>query len=362
MTNKSETAKAQHEMIGIKEQVKEFEPNQHPDAQWYYKKPGTLGLFIHFGISTVRAYGDLSWGMIKGKPWETKWGNDYCITPHEYWEQAKKFDPVNFDPDNWMKAIKAAGFEYAVFTTRHHDGFSMWPSQFGNFNTNNYMHGRDLVGEYIQAARKNDIKVGLYYSPPDWYWHRYYKSFYFGSGRAEYPERINLGLDFEPIGELPPIPEPLERDYIQYVNDQVRELLTRYGKIDLFWFDGSISDISKGITIEEMRKLQPGILVNDRMHGTGNFCTQYECFVPTEKPKYKYWESCHIWPDNCGWAWVDRCTGYRSAERMYNLYKPIRDMGGNFLMNVAPRTDGTLSPDFYDRLKDFKEILDKEGK
>jgi alpha-L-fucosidase len=354
---KAQQAKQQHEVIGIKkaEERNHFVRNPHPDAQWFFES-GNLGLFIHYGISTVSGEGDLSWGMIDRTPWDEAVGGNFTITPRKYWDLARKFNPTHFQPLDWMKAIAEAGFTYAVFTTRHHDGFAMWPSDYGALNTKNYMGGRDLVGEYVEACRKYGIKVGLYYSPPDWYVHRYYMSFLYGSGKM--PGREHSGLDHEPIGELPPVPPALEADYIEYCNNQVRELFTRYGKIDLLWFDGSVSDLSKAITIDEIRSYQPGIVVNDRLHGIGDYCSQYECRLPDERPKEEIWEHCHIWPENCGWAHMNRSSGYRSAKWVFDSYQTVKNWGGNMLINVGPRADGTLPEVFYTRIKELKELLD----
>ncbi|HEX7844451.1 MAG TPA: alpha-L-fucosidase, partial [Chitinophagaceae bacterium] len=175
-------AKEEHAMINVKEE-KNTGHTSHPDAQWY--PDAGLGLFIHWGLSSVKDL-DASWPMITG------WGlasikldsaemarvirerqyniNDSrpVLTPNEYWSMAKEFNPKNYDPDKWMKAAKEAGFTYAVLTTKHHEGFAMWPSKYGNFNTSNYMGGKDLVKPFIEACRKYGIKVGLYFSPPDW--------------------------------------------------------------------------------------------------------------------------------------------------------------------------------------------------
>jgi alpha-L-fucosidase len=346
------SAANQHGFIGVSKNLGK-DLQRPPVTDWFYKG-GLLGLFIHYGISTVRGEGDISWGMIDRTPWDEP--NNYTITPRAYWEQARSFNPRNFDPYNWMRAIKDAGFTYAVFTTRHHDGFSLWPSDYGYLNTKNYMGGRDLVGEYVAACRENGIRVGLYYSPPDWFMERYYKSFMWGSDDpVHYPDRRPAGLDHEPLDEVPAIPPALRADINAYVNNQIRELLTRYGKIDIIWFDGGLPDKSQNIPIEEILSLQPEILINDRMHGVG-YNSQFECHLPEKKPE-GFFEHCHIWMENCGWAYMNRCTGYRSAQWVYDSYKVCKNWGGNMLINVGPRADGTLPDIFYQRVKELKVLL-----
>ena len=151
-----------------------------PGAQWY--PDAGFGLFIHFGIASVRAM-NISWPMIPGRALAAKeitdpterdritstgdWnldGKPNAITPNEYWSMAKRdFNPTDYNPDLWIKAAKDAGFTYAVLTTRHHEGFALWPSAYGDFNTKTYMGGRDLVKiPFVEACRKYGLaKVGL---------------------------------------------------------------------------------------------------------------------------------------------------------------------------------------------------------
>ncbi len=328
--------------------------NPHPDADWYFQG-GNLGLFVHYGLSTVSGEGDLSWGMMDRTPWDEASGGNYTITPRAYWDLARRFNPLNFHPEDWLQAAADAGLRYAVFTTRHHDGFAMWPSDYGCLNTKCHMHGRDLVGEYITGCRKAGLKVGLYYSPPDWYVHRYYMSFLYGSGRL--PGRDNRGLDHQPIGDLPVVPQTLENDYIDYCSNQVRELLTRYGRIDLLWFDGTVPDVSRVITLDEIRQLQPAIVVNDRLHGAGDFCSQYECRLPDERPQDLYWEHCHIWEENSGWAHMNHSTGYKPAAWVYESYQKVRQWDGNMLINIGPQADGSLPAIYYERIRELGALM-----
>ena len=350
-------AENQHAVIGARQSLDdEF---RTPRNEWFFKG-GLLGLFMHYGISTVNGEGDLSWGMVDATPWDADEGGNFTITPREYYNLAREFNPVHFDPDNWLRAAKDAGFTYAVFTTRHHDGFSMWPSDVSELSTKNFMHGRDLVGEYIEACRKNGIKAGLYYSPPDWYLERYYRSFFWKSFEPDkYPGFKPGGLDHEELDELLPIPAALQDDILRYVDAQLRELLTRYGKIDILWFDGAAQDLKRVLTPQEIFELQPDIVMNDRMYGKG-YNSQYECSMPKEKPP-TFFEHCDIWMENCGWAHMKRCTGYRSAQWAYDKYKKISEWGGNTLLNVGPTADGTLPDVYYQRMSELKALL-AEGK
>ena len=183
---------------------KSFRRTDHPDAQWFGN--AGLGLFVHWGISTVDRGIDLSWGMMADKPW-----GGGTITPERYFALAERFAPARYDPERWLAAARAAGFAYAVMTARHHDGFALWPSEHGQFGVRRSLRGRDLVRPFADACRRQGLKVGLYYSPPDWYWHRHHMSFRYGS--TGQPGREHFGLRHEPIGQIPPEPPGFDQEY-----------------------------------------------------------------------------------------------------------------------------------------------------
>ena len=351
----------QHSIIGnVSNQEMKFERTTHPGAQWYYN-PVQLGLFIHYGISAVHGDLDISWGMMDNPERRAK-GNG-ILTPREYWALAEKFNPDKYNPEDWLSAAKDAGFTYAVFTTRHHDGFSLWPSEVSDFSTKNYMGGRDLVREYVDACRKVGLKVGFYYSPPDWRFDQEYRSFMNGSRTEKYPDRPNKDIDHQPIGDLPEMPVEHYDRYIAYMNAQVRELLTNYGQIDLLWFDGSVNDISKAITIEEIRSMQPQIVVNDRLwgFGIGDYNSKFECHLPTEDPGMP-WETCQIWHVGGGWSYVRNADKYRKLEITMNQYETCKKWGGNLLLNIAPRADGSVPEAYYTSVKEFGNWLKTQEK
>lgn len=353
--SKNENVSEQHAVIGNAVSERVFQRTTHSGADWFYH-PVNLGLFIHYGISTVHGDLDISWGMMDNPVRRAK-GNG-IVTPREYWTLAEQFHPENYHPEDWLGAAKDAGFSYAVFTTRHHDGFSMWPSEVSDFSTKNYMNGRDLVGEYIEACRKVGLKVGLYYSPPDWRRDQKYRSFMLASRSEQYPDRPNKDIDHNEIGELPKIPMELEEQHIAYVNAQVRELLTNYGEIDLLWFDGTVSDPGKAISIEEIRALQPQILVNDRMWGwgVGDYCSQFECRLPDKDPGMP-WETCQIWHVGGGWSYVLNADKYRDIAITMHQYEVCEKWGGNLLLNIAPRADGSVPDAYYQSVKEFGDAI-----
>lgn len=158
--------------------------SNHPDAQWFPK--AGLGLFIHWGMTAVTGTGDLSWNMLANKPWK-----DATITPNTYYALANQWNPAKMNFDKMLKAAKAAGITYAVFVTKHHDGFTLWPSKYGEIGTKFKFGGRDFVKEFVTACRKYKIRVGLYYSPPDWYFERQYKNFSFHN-------KVQLDMEHNP--------------------------------------------------------------------------------------------------------------------------------------------------------------------
>jgi alpha-L-fucosidase len=359
------TVKDEHGDIGLGKETASTH-TQHPDAQWYPE--AGLGLFIHWGIASVKAM-NISWPMIPGRAlaqnritdpaqreriiregdYDLK-GKPNPITPNQYWEMAKDFNPQKYDPDKWLKAAKAAGFEYVVLTTRHHEGFALWPSAYGNFDTKNYMGGRDLLKPYVDACRKNGLKVGFYYSPPNWYFEKDFKNFMYGGGAKKNPEFPALDADLKPRTNKHSAEELAQHQkaYDEMVRGQVTELLTRYGKIDLLWFDGKppTPNGSKCITQEEIRKLQPGIVVNPRLHGHGDFIT-YERTLGTDKPIAGWAEFCNTW--TAFWPHVDNAP-FRAPGFVLGQFAKSRSVGVNYLLGVGPTRDGEFVDGIYQNM------------
>ncbi|MBR4235851.1 MAG: alpha-L-fucosidase [Clostridia bacterium] len=305
--------------------------NTHPEAQWFPR--AGLGLFIHWGISSVDGYLDLSWGMMK----DFKYSPRVC-PPEEYFALAKRFNPGRYDARKWIKAAADAGCRYAVLTTRHHDSFALWPSRYGDFNTRTYMDGRDLLQPYVDACREYGLKVGFYYSPPDFRTTFEYKRY-----GGWYPEH-----DETPPKEL--------TDYEHaIVRGQVRELLTRYGRIDLLWFDGQWRHI---INEDDIRALQPWLVIG---RGEDTDFATTECRIPTEEEYAEkftgnWWEFCGEL--NCCWGYTRRDEyTVKSLETLVNWFTNVRAHGGNFLINIGPDSEGDFTPIEYERLAQLGEYV-----
>ena len=345
---------AQVQITAISSAEAGYQRTTHPDAQWYAQ--AGLGLFFHWGISSVGGKCDLSWGMMKrptGFP--ERQARDYGIyaaqtvmTPTDYWRQAQGFLCDKYEPDKWLSAARDAGARYVVLTTKHHDGFCLWPSEFGDLNTKKHLGGRDLVGEFVAACRRNGLKIGFYYSPPDWYFHRHHMSFRYGSDSP-------LDVNHQPC-QLPVLSSgeqaKFDAAYAAHVSGHVTELLTRYGQIDILWFDGPMP---KGSTsLDDIRSLQPGILINPRGYGYGDFNTP-ECSFPAQRFDAGWWEYCHVFADGA-WGYLDHET-YKPIGWLLDEYSKTRAWDGNFLPNVAPDSHGELPEIYYLRMRQLKDWM-----
>jgi alpha-L-fucosidase len=366
-------ANAQHAAIGVQDDAadKPTPHTSHPDAQWFPQ--AGFGFFIHWGLSSVfdakgkRVY-DLSWPMMASswdKPVitdpkererilrEADWnfnGKPSGITPNAYWEAAKDFNPQKYDPEKWVAAAKAAGFTYAVLTTRHHEGFALWPSAYGDFNTKNYMGGRDLVKPFVEACRKYGLKVGLYYSPPDWHFNREFENFLNYETAKRNTWLPQLDADHKPRTSVK-TPEEKARQIEAYnamVKGQVEELLTRYGKIDLLWFDGNIpvperKDAPR-LTQERVRELQPGIVLSPRYFKNGDYVTFEGPKLKTDTKPNGWAEWCTTWTQ--GWSYNPVDPFYAGGFVLGSLAK-ARSLDINYLLDVGPDADGELHPEAY---------------
>jgi alpha-L-fucosidase len=368
-------AKDQHAAIGVTES-KDVYHNTSPDAQWYPE--AGFGLFLHWGIAAVHdgasvGAGDLSWAMQpKGlmnkridDPAEREriiehldWNLDGkpVLTPNDYWALARNFNPQNYNPDKWCAAAKAAGFTYAVLTTRHHDGFALWPSAYGDLSTKDYLNGRDFVKPFVEACRKYGLKVGLYYSPPNWHFDRDYMDFMYYRAHAKNPEFPSLDANLEPRTEQKSPEERAQHNVAvdAMVKGQVEELLTHYGKIDLIWFDGGPSSGNRQcITRERIQELQPGIVIDPRLHGKGDYLT-FEGNAIADEALQK--------ASSAG-GWAEWCLTWTSWGWSYHKGRPLasdgwvlgrlasaRSLGVNMLLDLGPTGDGELDADSYSHM------------
>lgn len=291
-----------------------------------------FGMFVHWGHSSQLGV-ELSWPLAGGV-----FSLPFCnnIEVNEYHKSAKTFNPQEYNPQELASLAKRLGMQYAILTSKHHDGFAMFHTQASDFSIHNSPYQKDIVREFIEAMRSEGIRIGLYFSLIDWH-HPDYPAF------TEADKPYNLLKHRQPTTQQ-------WHNYTDFMFAQVRELLTNYGKIDIIWFDGSwerTPEQWKAAKLNDMiRALQPDILINDRLPGFGDFATP-EQFIPPQ-PLDTMWESCMTINESWGYNSVD--TNFKSSRQIIHTLCEVAGKGGNLLLNVAPMGDGQIQPELLERL------------
>lgn len=306
---------------------------------WF--KSARLGMFVHWGHSSVRGW-ELSWPLVGGV-----FSLPYCqnVAIAEYHQNAENFNPTAYNPRQWANLAKSLGVQYVILTTKHHDGFALFPTKTTDFHFHN--DHSDLVQQFVEAMREAGLKVGFYFSLIDWH-HPDYPAF----TEADKPYRFD---------RLPqPTPQQWSR-FVEVMFEQIRELLTNYGQIDIIWFDGSWERTPEQWRAEELaqtiRQLQPDILINDRLPRQGDFTTP-EQFVPPQPPD-EPWEVCLTMNESWGYNTAD--NNYKSARDLVHTLCEIAGKGGNLLLNVSPMGDGRIPPVQQERLEAVAQWMDRYG-
>lgn len=298
-----------------------------------------FGMFIHWGVYALPGRGE--WVKSSEKIQET-----------DYEKYVRYFNPDLFDPKEWASLAKAAGMRYFVITAKHHDGFCLWDTKFTDYNAVKAPRcGRDLLREIIDAFRAKGLKVGIYYSLPDWHHPNYVID-------ARHPLRGD--------NEKALLKKPLERSskiYTQFLHNQIDELLTNYGKIDLLWFDGAYPEIEKywdsPKLVKIIKKLQPNILIN-RLPGFSDFESP-EQSIPdkafcTESSKMLSWEGCQVFSAGT-WAFAHDQQVQKSPQEVIEMLIKHASRGGNMLLNVGPTSRGCLDNKTIKILNDIAEWM-----
>ena len=285
-----------------------------------------FGMFIHWGHSSQQGV-ELSWPMVGGNAALP----ESDMTVAAYQSSAATFNPGHWDPAALARTAKALGMQYAVFTTKHHDGYAMFHTKTSDFGVEHSPFGRDIVREFVDAFRAEGLRIGLYFSLIDW-------------RHADYPAFIDEDKPYRFGRSRPPTPEQWER-FLADMFEQVRELLTNYGKIDVIWFDGGwerAPEQWKAVELEALiRGLQPEILINDRLPTVGDFETP-EQFVPAQAPA-RTWETCMTL--NESWGYNPSDTAWKSPRQVVHTLCEVAGRGGNLLLNVSPMGDGSIMPE-----------------
>jgi alpha-L-fucosidase len=287
--------------------------------QWWHA--AKFGMFIHWGVYSV--YGRHEWVMeMEGIP------------ATEYEKTAKLFTPKSNAARDWARLAKRAGMKYMVMTTKHHEGFCLFDTKTTNYCAPRQGPGRDLVKEYVDAARGEGLRVGFYYSLMDWH----------------HPDGARSSQD-----------EAARRRFVDYIHTHIRELMTNYGKIDILWYDVAWPLDAKGWESEKMNdmvfKLQPDIIVNNRNKLDGDFSTPEQQI--TAAANGRAWESCMTMNDSWGYHKSD--DDWKTPRTVIrNLITCAHD-GGNYLLNIGPKPDGSIPEDSTRILTNVGQWLDKNG-
>lgn len=292
------------------------------------------------------------------------------MTIEDYETYFEQFNPVKFNADDWMKEAKNAGMKYVVFTAKHHDGFCLYDSKYSDYKITNTQFKRDVLKDVVEAARKYDLKVGVYFSIIDWH-HPDFPKY----DDLHHPLRGNEAVKNETID--------FDR-YLDFMHKQVEEIVSGYGKIDIMWFDFSYEDMSgdtwKAEELMEMvRSYQPHVIIDNRLEASGEaFGTMVEehpksyagdffgpeMIVPP-KPIYNVkgelvpWELCTTLNNNWGYSPYD--TDYKSAKFLIRKIVECVSKGGNFLLNVAPTALGEFNKESIEILREMGEWFESYG-
>jgi alpha-L-fucosidase len=292
------------------------------DMQWW--REARFGLFIHWGPVSLKGT-EIGWS--RGGERRGTGGGKGEIPVEVYDNLYKEFNPVKFNATEWVALAQAAGMKYLVFTSKHHDGFSMFDSKLTDYKITNSPFGRDVVAELAAACHEAGLRFGLYYSPPDWHHPDY---------RTENHAR-----------------------YIEYLHGQIRELCTNYGTLDILWFDGlggTAQDWDSENLFKMIRELQPHIIINNRAGLPADHDTPEQTIGRYQKDRA--WESCITICQQ--WAW-------KPDDKMKSLKECIDTLvrcaggDGNLLFNVGPMPTGEIEPRQVERLKEMGAWLEKYG-
>ena len=323
--------------------------------EWYTQ--ARFGMFLHWGLYSIPARGEWMRSFEK-------------LTDEEYGKYFEEFNPVDYDPKKWAKLAKKAGMKYMVLTAKHHDGFCLFDSGYTDFKATNTKCGRDLIKEYVEAVRAEGLKVGLYYSLLDWH-HEDYPHFSDGA---------------HPMYQNPAYPDEgrVWERYVEYLHNQVRELCTNYGKIDILWFDYSFGEYSGekwGATrlVNMVRQLQPGVIIDNRLEvsgsglgslASGNPLPYHGDFVSPEQiiPQEGIrdingnpliWEACFTMNDSWGYNLKDKY--FKPAPMLIRKLVECVSKGGHMLLNVGPDARGNFPEESVSRLKEIGKWMEKNG-
>jgi alpha-L-fucosidase len=293
--------------------------DQERRLAWF--RQARFGMFIHWGLYSL--LGRHEWAM-----------NRERIPVNEYERLADQWQPRPHCMRDWAKLAKRAGMKYMVLTTKHHEGFCLFDTKLTDYNAVKRGPGRDLVAEYVDACRAEDLKVGFYFTLMDWH----------------HPDGVRCLKDVAAW-----------RRFVDYVHGQVRELCSNYGKVDIIWFDAnlplSVDSWLPGDLLSMILSLQPDCIINNRTGLDGDFGTPEQHITPEEGGRM--WEACMTFNDSWGYTPID--TNYKSAWEIVSMLRQCAAGGGNLLFNIGPTPDGSLYHPCDTELESVGEWMEEFG-
>lgn len=306
------------------------------DERIAWWREARLGMFIHFGLYSIAAD---DWpGVPHGR--YSEWLMSRGV-PHEEYrrELTARFNPRAYDPSAWAALAREAGMEYVVFTTKHHDGFSLWDSRATDYDAvDNTPYRRDLVAPFADAMRAAGLRVGFYYAILDWY----------------HPDYVPRRKDND---SRPPAGPEVFGKYLDFVEQQIRELLTGYGRVDVLWWDGGWEHSGEEQRAARLNglayTLQPGILLGDRNGLPGDFAT-LEQKLPDPVPD-RDWETCLT--INGSWGFHRLDTHWKTTGELLKFMSGVATGGGNLMLNVGPDADGRIPEPEVQRLREIGQWM-----
>jgi alpha-L-fucosidase len=296
--------------------------------QWF--KDAKLGIFIHWGIYAVNGI-DESWSFYNG-----------YISYNDYMKQLDGFTASAYKPEEWASLIKESGAKYAVLTSKHHDGVALWDTRQGDLSVvKKTPAAKDLVTPFVRAIRKKGLKVGIYYSLLDW-------------SSPDYPNFTKIAKRYES--------DSLRwNQFTAFNHGQIEEIGKNFNP-DLYWFDGDWEQSADKWGAPEIRKMildrNPGAIINSRLQGYGDYATP-EQGLPVNKPAEKYWELCMTINDSWGYQQNDK--EFKSPKQIISIFAECLSKGGNMLLDIGPKADGTIPAEEVTVLKELGKWTGKHA-
>lgn len=309
-----------------------------------------FGVLMHWGLYSVPGIVE-SWSICS-EDWIVRERKPtYEEDKAWYWSQKDSLNPVNFDPSKWADVMKKAGMKYMIFTTKHHDGFCMFDTKYTDFSIAHGPFGKDprhnIAKEVFDAYRNKGFMIGCYFSKPDWHCKWFWNPYYATPNR-----RINYKKQQHP---------DWWQNYRKFTQNQLNELTTDYGNIDILWLDGGWitgEEIGLDTILVDARKRNPGMISVDRtIRGKNENYQTPEQGIPAKQLDIP-WESCITLSH--AWGWTPNAK-FKSPNKVIGILSEIVAKGGCLALGVGPKADGTLQPEVVKNLLQIGNWLNKNG-